>query len=198
MAKIKYIEFNGTEHEADVANGLSVMEGAIQNDIPGIDADCGGGMSCATCHVYINDDEWFKKLPEKEMGELFNRMLQVGKEAVKQDHTEITKNAEVKPVLNASVLDRLERRFTGNQEGLAKEAKEFIQKAASSSRYMMGETQPSVYQSNTGVPTMHRKRMIVGIPKHAYADTIIKALNDALPGASNYYMHIYMHTYMHM
>ena len=55
MAKIKYIEFNGTEHEADVANGLSVMEGAIQNDIPGIDADCGGGMSCATCHVYIND-----------------------------------------------------------------------------------------------------------------------------------------------
>ena len=45
------------------------MEGAIQNDIPGIDADCGGGMSCATCHVYINDDEWFRKLPEKEMGE---------------------------------------------------------------------------------------------------------------------------------
>ncbi len=69
MAKIKYIEFNGTEHEADVANGLSVMEGAIQNDIPGIDADCGGGMSCATCHVYISDDEWLKKLPDKEMGE---------------------------------------------------------------------------------------------------------------------------------
>ena len=45
------------------------MEGAIQNDIPGIDADCGGGMSCATCHVYINDDEWLRKLPEKEMGE---------------------------------------------------------------------------------------------------------------------------------
>ena len=41
MAKIKYIEFDGTEHQADVANGLSVMEGAIQNDIPGIDADCG-------------------------------------------------------------------------------------------------------------------------------------------------------------
>ena len=61
MAKIKYIEFNGTEHETDVANGLSVMEGAIQNDIPGIDADCGGGMSCATCHVYVKDDEWFKK-----------------------------------------------------------------------------------------------------------------------------------------
>ena len=68
MAKIKYIEFNGTEHQADVANGLSVMEGAIQNDIPGIDADCGGGMSCATCHVYVNE-EWLDKLPVKEDGE---------------------------------------------------------------------------------------------------------------------------------
>ena len=68
MAKIKYIEFNGTEHEADVANGLSVMEGAIQNDIPGIDADCGGGMACATCHVYVNE-EWLDKLSAKEDGE---------------------------------------------------------------------------------------------------------------------------------
>ena len=68
MAKIKYIEFNGTEHEADVANGLSVMEGAIQNDIPGIDADCGGSMACATCHVYVKDD-WFNKVPSKEEGE---------------------------------------------------------------------------------------------------------------------------------
>tara|TARA_B100002052_G_scaffold290244_1_gene308610 strand:+ start:162 stop:485 length:324 start_codon:yes stop_codon:yes gene_type:complete len=69
MANIKYIEFNGKEHKVNVPNGLSVMEGAVQNNIPGIDADCGGGMSCATCHVYINDDEWFKKLPKKEMGE---------------------------------------------------------------------------------------------------------------------------------
>ena len=68
MAKIKYIEFNGTEHEADVANGLSVMEGAIQNDIPGIDADCGGGMACATCHVYVKE-KWLDKLPIKEDGE---------------------------------------------------------------------------------------------------------------------------------
>ena len=69
MAKITYKDQEGNSKKIEVENGLSVMEGAIQNDIPGIDADCGGGMSCATCHVYINDDEWFKKLPEKEMGE---------------------------------------------------------------------------------------------------------------------------------
>ena len=68
MAKIKYIEHNGKEHEVNVANGLSVMEGAIQNDIPGIDADCGGGMACATCHVYVKED-WFNKLPKKSEGE---------------------------------------------------------------------------------------------------------------------------------
>tara|TARA_B110000014_G_C19661061_1_gene347522 strand:+ start:215 stop:535 length:321 start_codon:yes stop_codon:yes gene_type:complete len=68
MAKIKYIEHNGKEHEANVANGLTVMEGAVQNDIPGIDADCGGSMACATCHVYVKKD-WFVKLPEKEVGE---------------------------------------------------------------------------------------------------------------------------------
>ena len=68
MAKITYIEHNGKSHVVEVANGLSVMEGAVQNDIPGIDADCGGGMSCATCHVYVKED-WYDKLPKKEMGE---------------------------------------------------------------------------------------------------------------------------------
>ena len=68
MPKVKYIEHNGKEHEIDIQNGLTVMEGAVQNDIPGIDADCGGGMACATCHVYVKDD-WFSKLPEKENGE---------------------------------------------------------------------------------------------------------------------------------
>ena len=68
MTKIKYIEHSGKEHEIEVANGLSVMEGAVQNDIPGIDADCGGSMACATCHVYVKE-EWLDKLPKKEDGE---------------------------------------------------------------------------------------------------------------------------------
>ena len=68
MTKITYIENNGKAHVIEVANGLSVMEGAVQNDIPGIDADCGGGMACATCHVYVTED-WFDRLPKKEDGE---------------------------------------------------------------------------------------------------------------------------------
>jgi 2Fe-2S ferredoxin len=54
MAKITYIEHDGTEHSVDVKTGLSVMEGAIKNNVPGIDADCGGACACATCHVYVD------------------------------------------------------------------------------------------------------------------------------------------------
>jgi ferredoxin, 2Fe-2S len=60
MAKITYIEFDGTEHVVDVKPGLSVMEGAVKNNIPGIDADCGGACACATCHVYV-DEAWREK-----------------------------------------------------------------------------------------------------------------------------------------
>ena len=68
MAKITYIEHNGKSHTIDVKSGLTVMEGAVQNDIPGIDADCGGSMACATCHVYVKED-WFNKVPSKTEGE---------------------------------------------------------------------------------------------------------------------------------
>jgi len=68
MAKITYIEHTNKEHIVEVPNNMSVMEGAIQNNIPGIDADCGGSMACATCHVYV-DEKWFNKLEKKEEGE---------------------------------------------------------------------------------------------------------------------------------
>ena len=68
MPKITYISDDKKTNTVEVQNGLTVMEGAIQNDISGIDADCGGGMSCATCHVYVNE-EWLDKLPQKEDGE---------------------------------------------------------------------------------------------------------------------------------
>ena len=65
MPKITYIEHNGKTHIQEVPNGLSVMEGAVQNNIPGIDADCGGSCACATCHIYI-DHKWFDILPNIE------------------------------------------------------------------------------------------------------------------------------------
>ena len=68
MPKIIFKDFQGETKTIEVENGLSVMEGAIQNEIPGIDADCGGSMACATCHVYVKE-EWFNKLPKKEDGE---------------------------------------------------------------------------------------------------------------------------------
>ena len=68
MAKITYHLHDNKTHTVDVQKGLTVMEGAIQNDIPGIDADCGGGMAGATCHVYVKE-EWLDKLPSKEDGE---------------------------------------------------------------------------------------------------------------------------------
>ena len=69
MPKIIYKDNHGNSKTIEVDNGLTVMEGAIQNDIPGIDADCGGSMACATCHVYI-EEKWFNKLPKAEEAEV--------------------------------------------------------------------------------------------------------------------------------
>lgn len=60
MARITYIEFDGTSHEVDVPAGISLMQGALDNDVPGIVAECGGTCSCATCHVYV-DEAWVAK-----------------------------------------------------------------------------------------------------------------------------------------
>lgn len=62
MVKITYVEYGGTAHVVDVPAGLTVMEGARDNNIPGIEADCGGACACSTCHVYVHAD-WVGKLP---------------------------------------------------------------------------------------------------------------------------------------
>ena len=69
MPKITYIDDEGNSKTIEIENGLSVMEGAVQNNIPGIDADCGGSMACATCHVYV-EEKWFNKLPKAEEAEV--------------------------------------------------------------------------------------------------------------------------------
>ena len=69
MPKITYIDHTGASNTIEVENGLSVMEGAIQKNIPGIDADCGGSMACATCHVYV-EEKWLNKIPKAEEAEV--------------------------------------------------------------------------------------------------------------------------------
>ena len=69
MVKITYKDHQGSSKKIEVEKGLSVMEGAVQNDIPGIDADCGGAMACATCHVYV-EEKWLDNLPKAEDAEV--------------------------------------------------------------------------------------------------------------------------------
>jgi ferredoxin, 2Fe-2S len=73
MPKVVYIEHDGTEHTVDVALGLSIMEGARSNNVPGIDADCGGACACATCHVHVLAD-WMAAvgLPSAEEAEMLD------------------------------------------------------------------------------------------------------------------------------
>ena len=73
MSKIKYIEFSGTEHFVDGVVGESLMEIALSNDVPGIEADWGGSCACGTCHVYI-ENNWLNKLEEKS--DMENSMLE--------------------------------------------------------------------------------------------------------------------------
>ena len=68
MPKITYISHNKEKITVEVPTGLSVMEGALQNNIKGIDADCGGSMACATCHVYVPEN-WFNKMEKPQDSE---------------------------------------------------------------------------------------------------------------------------------
>ncbi|MEP1594920.1 MAG: 2Fe-2S iron-sulfur cluster-binding protein [Halieaceae bacterium] len=81
MPQITYIEFDGTEHTVTADNGISLMQVAVDNEVPGIDADCGGGCACATCHVF-NEGDWREKTGEAETME--TSMLQLA-EGVTED-----------------------------------------------------------------------------------------------------------------
>ena len=74
MPKVTYIEHNGTAHQVEVPVGLSVMRGAVNNGVPGIDADCGGECACATCHVYV-DPAWLDRIGLPEPGSMEASML---------------------------------------------------------------------------------------------------------------------------
>ena len=92
MSKITYQDDQGNSKTIEVENGLTVMEGAIQNDIPGIDADCGGSMACATCHVYV-DEKWYDKLPkitDDEQGMIDSNSIKPNKKSRLSCQIEVT------------------------------------------------------------------------------------------------------------
>lgn len=80
MPKILFIENDGTQHEVQVPIGYSVMQGAIDNMVGGIVAECGGACSCATCHCYV-DEEWLSKVGEPEPAEKDMIEFAVGRRA---------------------------------------------------------------------------------------------------------------------
>ena len=101
MPKVTYIEFNGTEHPVEVPVGLSVMRGAVNNGVPGIDADCGGECACATCHVYL-EPEWLDKVGLPVPGSQEASMLSFA--AVKQDNSRLSCQIKVTAALDGLVV----------------------------------------------------------------------------------------------
>ena len=106
MPKITYIEHSGTPHTVDVPVGLTVMEGAVNNNIPGIDADCGGACACSTCHVYVNPD-WVAKLPAREDMEV--DMLDFAYEP--NERSRLTCQIKVTPELDGLVVQMPEKQI---------------------------------------------------------------------------------------
>ena len=106
MPRITYIEHNGTQHSVDVAAGLTVMEGAVNNNIPGIDADCGGACACSTCHVYV-DAAWVGKLPARE--DMEEDMLDFAYEP--NERSRLTCQVKVTPELDGLVVQMPEKQI---------------------------------------------------------------------------------------
>lgn len=106
MTRVTYIEFSGDEHELEVASGTSVMQAALDNNIRGIVADCGGSCSCATCHVYI-DEKWLDKVSEKsEMEEILLEEV-----CDPQDNSRLSCQIEINDALEGMVIRVPERQF---------------------------------------------------------------------------------------
>ena len=108
MPKITYKDNQGNSKTIEVENGLSVMEGAIQNDVPGIDADCGGSMACATCHVYV-EEKWLDKLPKIEDAEV--DMIDMANEPKK--NSRLSCQLIVTDELEGLTVTTPEKRFSG-------------------------------------------------------------------------------------
>jgi ferredoxin, 2Fe-2S len=101
MAKITYIEHSGREHTVEVPLGLSVMRGAVDNNIPGIDADCGGECACATCHVYVQEP-WLAQIGSPAPGSQEASMLSFA--ALAQPNSRLSCQLKVTETLDGLVV----------------------------------------------------------------------------------------------
>ena len=106
MPKITFIEFIGTAHEVDVLAGGSVMEAAVSNNVPGIDADCGGACACATCHVYVRED-WVEKIGKAV--EMEEDMLDFAFDV--RDNSRLSCQIKVSDAVDGLTLDLPEKQF---------------------------------------------------------------------------------------
>jgi 2Fe-2S ferredoxin len=106
MAKITYVDHSGERRTIEVENGATVMEGAIRNAIPGVEAECGGACACATCHVYV-EEAWREKVgPPSPMEE---DMLDFAFEV--KDSSRLSCQIKVKPELDGLVVRVPEKQF---------------------------------------------------------------------------------------
>jgi 2Fe-2S ferredoxin len=99
MPKVTYITTDGERHEVTLENGYSVMEGAINNNIDGIVAECGGACACATCHSYI-DDAWLDRLPA--MDDMEDSMLDAAYD--RRQNSRLTCQIEMNDVLDGLIV----------------------------------------------------------------------------------------------
>jgi 2Fe-2S ferredoxin len=106
MAKITFIDFEGTERSVDANVGDTVMEAATSNDLPGIDADCGGACACATCHVYV-DAAWTEIVGKPE--ELEAEMLEVAEEV--KNNSRLACQIQITEAMDGLVVTTPENQF---------------------------------------------------------------------------------------
>jgi 2Fe-2S ferredoxin len=106
MTKITFVEHNGTEHALDAENGMTLMEAAVKNSVPGIDADCGGACACATCHIYLRDG-WAEKTGSRE--EMEDDMLDFAFDV--RDNSRLSCQIKVSDEIDGIVVDVPEKQF---------------------------------------------------------------------------------------
>ena len=100
MAKINWKTEDGKVISADVKDGLNLMEAAIENDVPNVDGDCGGCLSCATCHVFV-DEAWFEKAGE--LDDIEDTMLEMT-DVERRDNSRLSCQLIASPELDGLVL----------------------------------------------------------------------------------------------